>query len=58
VSGAGGAYLGVPLLLADKTTVGALCVYGPQARDWIEGHVGLTCDVADVISSELQRLVG
>jgi len=31
LSGAVGAYLGVPLLLADKPTVGALCVYGPQA---------------------------
>lgn len=58
LSGAVGAYLGVPLLLADKTTVGALCVYGPQAREWTERHVGLTCDVADVIALELQRLVG
>lgn len=58
VSGAVGAYLGVPLLLADGTTVGALCVYGTQPREWTDRDVGLTCDVADVVALELQRLVG
>ncbi len=58
VSGAVGAYLGVPLLLADTTVVGALCVYAPQAREWTDRDVGLTCDLADVIALELQRLVG
>ncbi len=32
VSGAVRNYLGVPLLLADGTAVGALCVYGPEPR--------------------------
>ena len=58
VSGAVRNYLGVPLLLDDGTAVGALCVYGPQPREWSERDVGLTCDVADVVALELRRLVG
>ena len=58
VSGAVRNYLGVPLLLADGTAVGALCVYGPQPREWSDRDVGLTCDVADVAALELRRLVG
>jgi len=57
-SGAVGCYLGVPLLLADGTAVGALCVYGPEAREWNERHVGLTCEVADIVAEELDRLSG
>jgi GAF domain-containing protein len=57
-SGAVGCYLGVPLLLADGTAVGALCVYGPDPRDWTDRHVGLTCDVADLVAEELTRLAG
>lgn len=52
-----GAYLGVPLLLRDATVVGALCVFGPRPRVWSDRDVGLTCDVADVVALELQRLV-
>jgi GAF domain-containing protein len=58
VSGAVRSYLGVPLLLADGTAVGALCAYGPQPREWSDRDVGLTCDVADVVALELRRLVG
>lgn len=57
VSGAVGSYLGVPLLLADGTAVGALCVYGPDKREWSARDVGLTCDVADIVALELQRLL-
>ena len=57
VSGTVRNYLGVPLLLADGTPVGALCVYGPQPREWSDRDVGLTCDVADVVALELRRLV-
>jgi GAF domain-containing protein len=57
VSGAVRNYLGVPLLLADGTAVGALCVYGPEPREWSDRDV-LTCDVADVVALELRRLVG
>jgi GAF domain-containing protein len=56
-SGEVGSYLGVPLLLDDGTVVGALCVFGPQAREWSDRDVGLTCDVADLVALELQRLV-
>jgi GAF domain-containing protein len=58
LSGAVRNYLGVPLLLADGTAVGALCVYGPHPREWSDRDVGLTCDVADVVALELRRLVG
>ncbi len=57
VSGAVRNYLGVPLLLGDGTAVGALCVYGPEPREWSDRDVGLTCDVADVVALELRRLV-
>jgi len=57
-SGAVGSYLGVPLLLADGTAVGALCVYGPHPRQWTDRHVGLTCDVADIVAEELDRVAG
>jgi len=50
--------LGVPLLLADRTAVGSLCVHGPEPREWSDRDVGLTCDVADVVAMELRRLVG
>jgi GAF domain-containing protein len=56
LSGAVGSYLGVPLLLVDGTTVGVLCVYGPQPRDWTGADVTLTCAVADVVTLELRRL--
>lgn len=57
LSGAVGAYLGVPLLLADGTAIGAMCVYGPDPREWSARDVGLTCDVADIVALELQRLL-
>ncbi|HEU0103136.1 MAG TPA: GAF domain-containing protein [Mycobacteriales bacterium] len=56
LSGAVVAYLGVPLRLADGTAVGALCVYGPSPRAWTDRDVGLTCEVADVVALELERL--
>ena len=56
-SGAVAAYLGVPLLLADGTAVGALCVYGPEPRSWSDRDVGFTCEVADLVALELRRLV-
>ncbi len=48
----------MPLLLADGTAVGALCVYGSEPREWSDRDVGLTCDLADIVALELQRLVG
>ena len=58
LSGAVGAYLGVPLFVGAGTAVGALCVYGPDPRTWTDRDVGLTCDVADVVALELARLAG
>lgn len=55
LAGTVGAYLGVPLRLADGTPVGALCVYGDAPREWTDREVGLTCDVADVVALALQR---
>ncbi|MCU1693696.1 MAG: putative sensor protein [Frankiales bacterium] len=55
-TGAVGCYLGVPLRLADGTTVGALCAFSPTPREWTQAQVSLTCDVADVVALELQRL--
>lgn len=57
LSGAVGSYLGVPLLLEDGTAVGAMCVYGPEPREWSARDVGLACDVADIVALELQRLL-
>ncbi len=56
LNGAVGAYLGVPLRLTDGTIVGALCVYGPQPRTWTDRDVTFTCQVAEVLALELQRL--
>lgn len=56
LSGAVGAYLGVPLRLTDGTIVGALCAYGPEPRAWSDREIVLTCAVADVVAVELQRL--
>ena len=56
VSGAVGSYLGFPLLLADGTALGALCVYGPEPRAWTDRDVVLTGEVADLVALELQRL--
>lgn len=57
-SGAVGSYLGVPLLLAVAPRSEPLCAYGPHPRQWTDGHVGLTCDVADIVAEELDRLAG
>ncbi len=55
-SGVVGSYLGVPLRFADGTVLGALCAYSPAPRAWTQAQVSLTCDVADVVALELQRL--
>jgi len=52
-----GAYLGVPLDLGDGLLVGALCVFGPEPRDWSDRDVGLVCDIADIVVLELRRAV-
>jgi PAS domain S-box-containing protein len=56
VSGEIGAYLGIPLVVPDAQPVGALCVYGPQARVWTERDVALLNQLADSVATELQLM--
>lgn len=51
-----GCYLGVPLLLADGTPAGALCVHDGAPRAWEQQQVAAVCEVADAVQLELQRL--
>lgn len=52
-SGTVGAYLGVPVV-ADGHTVGALCVFGPEPREWTDDHVAILTALAEAIAAELQ----
>jgi serine phosphatase RsbU (regulator of sigma subunit)/PAS domain-containing protein len=54
-SGGRGSYLGVPLVDADRRTIGALCVFGPQPRRWSDGDVTLLIELAAVAVGELER---
>lgn len=53
-SGALGSYLGVPLLDAAQRTVGALCIFGPEPRDWSEADVSLLEELAVATVAELE----
>ena len=55
VSGDVGAYLGVPLPVADGTLVGALCVYDREPREWTGRDVTLVCQVADAAVLHLRE---
>ncbi|WP_328292696.1 SpoIIE family protein phosphatase [Kineococcus sp. NBC_00420] len=48
------AYLGVPMRGQDGFVVGALCVFGPQARDWSETDVAVLGDLAAAAVTELE----
>ena len=48
------AYLGVPLVGSTGTVVGALCVFGPEPREWSEGDVVLLRQLADSVATELE----
>jgi GAF domain-containing protein len=52
-SGVVGSYLGVPLIVRDET-VGALCVYDPQPRDWTPQDLLLLEQLAASAVTELQ----
>ncbi len=54
VAGPVGAYLGVPLVGSGGSVVGALCVFGPEAREWAEGDVALLRQLADSVATELE----
>ena len=54
VSGAVGAYLGVPLVADDGHVVGALCVYDAAPRTWSPGDVTLLQQLAASAVAELE----
>lgn len=53
-SGAVRAYLGVPLRGQDGHVVGALCVFGPDVRDWAGSDVSLLTALASSAVTELE----
>ena len=48
-----GGYLGMPLLGPDGA-VGALCVFGPEPRDWADADVALLRQLAESVATELE----
>ena len=53
-SGAVGAYLGVPLVVADGQVVGSLCVYDAAPRDWSTHSVSTLERLADAVVGDLE----
>ena len=53
-SGAVGTYLGVPLLAADGSAIGAFCVFGPEPRTWLPADVALLTELAGAVMAELE----
>jgi diguanylate cyclase (GGDEF)-like protein len=47
-------YLGAPLFLSDGNSVGALCVFSDEPREWTELEEQLLTDLAASTSSELE----
>jgi serine phosphatase RsbU (regulator of sigma subunit)/PAS domain-containing protein len=54
LSGQVGSYLGAPLVTAEGLTVGALCVFGPEPRDWSDGDVAVLRQLASSVMTELE----
>ena len=54
VSGAVGAYLGVPLVVSGGQVVGALCVYDPEPRDWSELDESTLQRLAEAVVGDLE----
>ena len=53
-SGRVGSYLGAPLTGRAGLVIGALCVFGPEARDWSDGDVATLRRLADSAATELE----
>jgi serine phosphatase RsbU (regulator of sigma subunit)/PAS domain-containing protein len=49
-----GAYLGVPLIVSDGSTVGALAAYTRASREWTASDVALLRQLADAATTELE----
>jgi serine phosphatase RsbU (regulator of sigma subunit)/PAS domain-containing protein len=47
-------YLGAPLVGSSGVVVGALCVFGPEPREWSESDVVLLRQLADSVATELE----
>ena len=54
VAGKVGAYLGVPLVVADGLSVGALAAYDRRAKDWTDADVAQLRQLADAVGTELE----
>jgi len=52
-SGAVGSYLGVPLI-SDGATVGVLCVFDPESREWSDQDVATLRQLATSVVTELE----
>jgi PAS domain S-box-containing protein len=53
-SGKVGSYLGVPLVRHDGGTIGALCVFGPAAREWTDADVATLRQLGESAVTELE----
>ncbi|WP_432560855.1 SpoIIE family protein phosphatase [Kineococcus sp. SYSU DK003] len=53
-SGAVRSYLGVPMRGQDGRVLGALCVFGPEPREWKDADVSLLDDLASATVTELE----
>ena len=53
-SGAVGSYLGVPLLNGEGACVGALCVFGPEPREWRGDDLTTLTQLATAVMAELE----
>jgi PAS domain S-box-containing protein len=53
-SGQVGSYLGAPLIGRDGVVVGALCVHGPEPRDWSDEDVATLRRLADAAITDLE----
>ncbi|MGB0962813.1 MAG: GAF domain-containing protein [Mycobacterium sp.] len=47
------AYLGVPLIDAERNAIGTLCVFDTRPRLWGNGHVQVLCDLAQVAAERI-----
>jgi PAS domain S-box-containing protein len=54
VSGEIGAYLGTPLTTSTGRVIGALCVFGPEPRDWSEADIATLRQLAESTVTELE----
>ena len=53
-SGEIGAYLGIPLVEGGGQVIGALCVFGPEARAWSDGDIDTLHELAESAVTELE----